>query len=52
MSTFEHRIESCFQCLTIPRKQVQDRSKEFIQNKSNNNKKDFLEKSLVKMMIT
>ena len=38
MSTPEHRIESCFECLTIPRKQVQDCSKEFLQNKNNNKK--------------
>ena len=34
----------------IPRQQVQDHSKEFLGN--NNNKKDFLEKPLVKMIIT
>ena len=34
MSTLEHRIESCFECLSIPIKQVQDRSKEFLQDKS------------------
>ena len=39
MSNLEHRIESCFECLTIPRKQIQDHSKEFLQNKSNNNEK-------------
>ena len=35
-----HGIESYFKCLTIPSKQVQDRSKEFIQNKNNNNNKN------------
>ena len=39
MSTLEHRTESCFKCLTIPRIQIQDHSKEFMQSKSNNNKK-------------
>ena len=38
-STLEHGIESCFEFLTIPRKQVQDRSKEFLGNENNNNKK-------------
>ena len=38
MFTLKQRIESCFQCLIIPRK-VQDRSKEFLQNKNNINKK-------------
>ena len=39
MSTLKQGIESCLECLTIPRKQVRDHSKEFLQNKSNNNKK-------------
>ena len=51
MFTLEHRIESYFDCLTIPRKQVQDPSKKFLQNK-NNNKKDFLEKPPVTMIIS
>ena len=39
MFTLEHGIESCFECLIIPRKQVQDCSNEFIRNKNNINKK-------------
>ena len=39
MSTMEHRKESCFECLIIPRKQVQDCSKEFLQNENNISKK-------------
>ena len=35
MSTLENGIESCLECLTIPRKQVQDYSKEFLRNKNN-----------------
>ena len=40
-------------CVYIPRKQVQDRSKEFLGNKNNINKKkkDLLEKPLVIMII-
>ena len=37
MSTREYGIESYFECLIIPRKQVQDHSKEFTKNKNNNN---------------
>ena len=37
--TLEHRMESCFECLIIPKKQVQDRSKEFLRNKNDINKK-------------
>ena len=33
MSNLEHGLETCFKCLTIPRKQVQGHSKEFPQNK-------------------
>ena len=36
MSTLEHGIESCFKCLIIPRKKVQDHSKGFPWNKKNN----------------
>ena len=39
MSTLKDRIENCFECLTVPRKQVQDCSKEFQQNKNINDKK-------------
>ena len=39
-------------CVQIPRKQVQDHSKEFLRNKNNINKKDFLEKPPVTMIIT
>ena len=35
MSTLDHGIESCFQCLTISRKQ--NRSKEILGNKNKNN---------------
>ena len=45
MSNLKHRIESCFECLTIPRKQIQDRSKEFLQNKSKIILKRFLGKA-------
>ena len=44
MSTLEYRIESCFECLTIPRKPVQNLSKKLLQNKDNN-KKRFLGKT-------
>ena len=43
-SILKHGIESCFECLTTPRKQVQDCSKEFLPNKNttnnNNNNKN------------
>ena len=39
MSTLEHGIESCLECLLISRKQVQDCSKEFLRNKNDNNSK-------------
>ena len=32
-------MESCFECLTVPRKQVKDRLKEFLRNKNNNKRK-------------
>ena len=38
--TLGHGIESCFECLIIPRK-VQDCSKQFLRNKNNFNKNIF-----------
>ena len=36
----------------MPRKQVQDRSKEYLRNRNNMNKDDFLKKPPVTMIIT
>ena len=36
---FWARNRNCFECLTIPRKQIQDHSKEFLWNKNNNDEK-------------